>query len=304
MGTEEDFLKKLEEEIGKKIQVQNTTSVPRLDNLSPTDMHHLLYNTFEEVSPIGFKKEISIDIIDKIPLINLLLEFLNKIEQAGELKLTKIGNLPRKICTDLYEMRIIKEENIESGIVKLRSEYDSATIQNVKLLGLLSNLIKKRNNKISLTALGKKMIKREAKCVLLKSVFLANFQKFNLGYHDGYAQNIGIQNTFGFTIYLLLRYGNKKRKLEFYKEKSLSAFPFILDKLDGSWGTPEYQYKQIYKLRIFERFLNYYGFLNYEIQKLPGVYRSPIDLETTELFTSVFEIRNDKFKYIKSGNLA
>lgn len=300
MPEEEQMLKHLQEMMTRKMEESNHAPIAIMDNLSPIDMHHILYDTFEKNSPIGFKKEISNEILDKVPFLNLVIKYLNIVESIGSLKLTTRGNLPRKTCFELYNMGFIKESMIESGIVKLNKEADSKSIQNVKIISNLSGLTKKKNNKISLTIKGKKILAKVSKADLFKTIFQANCQKFNLGFHDGYPQNVGIQHTFGFTIYLLLKHGQTSRELAFFIDKNLAAFPNILDHFTETWTSSDKQYRNCYSYRIFELFLNYYGFINYKKERIAGSFNEAIYLNATKLFYDVFEFKKDQFKFTKS----
>jgi len=301
----DQFLKALQKELDKKVAAMNTTPNPEIDHLSPNDMFQILYHTFGSDSPVGFKKQKKLDHILNVPFLKLLIEFLLIVEKAGELKLTLRGNLPRKICFELYGKGIIKEENIESGIVKLAKEQDSIVLQNIKLLSGLCNLTKKRNNKLSLTSNGKRILKEEKFEALFTTVFQANYQKFNLGYHDGYPESIGLQNIFGYTVYLLLQYGQEFRDLEFYADKNLIAFPMLLEDFKkDNWSTPEEQYMNCYKIRIFSRFLDYYGLVEIQKERNRATFKEHIRLSATSLFRELFEIRKNKFQFRKSDHLA
>jgi hypothetical protein len=82
-----------------------------------------------------------------------------------------------------------------------------------------------------------------------------------LGYHDGYPQGIGIQDTLGYTLYLLLRYGSEDRTVDFYIDEIVTAFPSILDHFDVRWMSRVEQFRSCYETRVLERFLKYYNFV-------------------------------------------
>ena len=270
----------------------NNTPNSEMDGLSPYQVHQILYNAFGEESVIGYKKEIKSEILAKIPFLKLIREFLLIVEQSGELKLTARGNLPRKLCHELYGMGIIKEDFIEKGIVKLNKEADSIVLQNIKIISSLSGITKKRNNKLSLTTKGKKLIAEPAMEALLKEIFQTNYQKFNLGYHDGYPEEAGVQRVVGYTLYLLLKYGDKLRPLKFYADKTLEAFPPMLDAFfESTWSTPQDRFSSCYMVRTFTRFLDYYGFVQIKTERIAGVYKEKIELAATDLFRAIFEIK-------------
>lgn len=303
MENEDLTLKELQEELNRRMAAYNTNSNPEIDNLSPLDLLQILYNTFGEESPIGFKETVPAQVLGKIPFLNLFEEYLTIIDNAKELKLTTRGNLPRKVCLDLYGKGIIKEEFIESGITKLSKEGDSIVLQNLKIIGNLSGITKKRNNKISLTKKGIKLFDSQKRTGLFKEIFTTNYQHFNLGFHDGYPQEVGIQRTFGYLLYLLLRYGQEKRELNFYANKKLMAFPFELENFEERWSSREDQYENCLGVRMFERFLNYYGLIDYHVQRR---YKSDrkTELQTTPIFESIFKLKTDKFQFKNTGHYA
>lgn len=304
MHNEEDFLKELNAEMQKIMEEHNAMPMEEMDNLSPNDMQFILYDPFGEESPIGFKKDISNEVLDQIPFFKLVEAYFEMIEEAKELKLTAKGNLQRKVVKELYEKGFIKEDHIETGITKLSKEQDSLTIQNTKIIAELAGLTKKRYNKVSLTKKGIKLRKPENRAELFKTIFLTNCQKFNLGYHDGYAQQVGVQRTFGFTLYLLLQYGKEQNNMKFYTDKYILAFPFDLEFFESSsYRNAEDQLGNCLSVRVFERFLDFYGLIDFQRAGIL-VTLDEIKVQTNDLFDQVFELRPSKFKFRKSKHQA
>lgn len=301
MKNEKSELHKLQELLDKEKELFNSSSLPEKDGLSPLDMHQILYSTFGAESPIGFRDTISNKDLDKVPFLNLFEEYLSLLAEHKELKLTATGNLPPKVCKELYGKGILKEEQIESGVTKLTKEKDSMIIQNLKILADISGITKKRKNKLSLTKKGKLLCEPKSRVKLFKELFLVNCSRFNLGYHDAYPQQ-ALHQTFGYLLLLLLRYGTEQRTLCFYAEKKILAFPSELDYFVARFSTKEEMYEHCLGVRMFERFMNYYGFIDYSDHKYSKEkpFGEPIRLQTTSLFSSIFELREDKFKFRKT----
>ncbi|MEM6964397.1 MAG: hypothetical protein AAF573_06500 [Bacteroidota bacterium] len=299
MNFDDETMRLLQEEMERQMNELNILPVEKIDNLSPMDLEYLLYDTFGEDSPVAFKANIADDILDDIPFLKLCEAYFEILQQHGALKLTARGNLPRKVCLDLYDRGIIKEDFIESGLMTLRKESDSVVLQNVKLISDMAGITKKRNNKMSLTKKGEQLLQPKNRQRLLEALFIANARQFNWGFHDGYPQEAGVQMTFGYTLYLLLRYGKTKRSFHFYGEKSITAFKFELDYFDNRFDTPEEGYKKCLWLRTFDRFLNFYGMVDFNPNK--GIFDLNIDIKTSRLFDGVFELRPEKFKFKKIG---
>jgi len=269
----------IQRKIDRIMNEKNNREIPEFEGYSPIEMNYILYDTFDERSPIKICQLKKTD-YGHIPILNQILYLSRLIETQGEIKLTNRGYLPPKIVTDLYNQKYMTDEMIESGISKLFKESDSMTVTLTRILMDLSGIIKKRNNKISLTNKGKKLIPDNHK-LLVKILTTFGF-KFNWAYFDGYGENDIGQFGFGFTLILLSRYGNQNRKDDFYIEKYFTAFPQLLDDF------PESQYRDkvsltesCYSIRTFDRFLKYFGII--EIEK-KGLVDSGKCIKKTKLF--------------------
>lgn len=279
---------KLQREMDKMVEAQNRRPNPELDNLSPIEMHHILYQTFEDPSLIQIRYAIGDEeLVEMVPFLKLMLHFLSVINTQKEIKLTARGNLPRKLVFELYGLGLILQEDIESGITKLSKEEDSIAIQNIKIIAQLSGLTKMRTGKLSLTAKGKKLLPSPQK--VLEEIFPIYAKKFNWAYHDGFKADGAMQSTVGYLLYLLIQYGEKERSTQFYSQKHAQAFPTIFEEAvrSANFGTPEGYYLRMLSLRLFERFLVWFGFV--QIRHEGGVLIDKKDhIQTTEVFRKFF----------------
>lgn len=300
MEENDKMLQELQERLNRQMEQINAAPLEELDGLSPNEMSYILYRPFAEGSPLRFKDSLNNEIVAQIPFYKLFREYLGKIKEAGQVKLTSKGNLPRKICQELYATAILPEEFIEKGIVKLRGEDDSIVIKNLKILGNISKVTKKRNNKISLTKQGEQLYHDPDQTPLFKLLFETNMTKFNLGYHDAYPQQTAVQMVIGYTLYLLLQYGKTKRNLHFYVDKNLQAFPQLLADFGSTRSTPERQYKGCYQVRVFDRFLAHYGLVETEETINPDSIDSNVQLLATDTFREVFEFKKGDSKFRKT----
>lgn len=258
---------------------QNNRPIPEFEGYSAIEMHHILFNSFEDQNPLQFNILPESD-YSKIPIFNQIRYYLSLIEKSGEIKLTDKGFLPTKIVADIYSQGFLKDEPIEKGFVRLYKESDVMSVNLTRIIVELSGLIKKRNGKISLTKSAKKIV--ENKHSLLKLIFLTFARKFNLGYYDGFdAPGIG-QSGFGFSLILLSNYGSQRRLGSFYAEKYFEAFPMMLDNVNPRYGSLEAYSTRCYILRTFERFLNYFGLIR--IEKEGPFHEETIYITKTDLY--------------------
>ncbi len=290
----------VQEAINKYLESTNLSPREEFDNLSAEDMFFILHKTFEEGSPLQYKQSISNQSLEKIPFFSLFRIFLGKIKEAGQLKLTARGNLPIKICRELYDSGFIREKFMKYYSDKMIKEQDSAALSSLKIVGTLSGVLKKRNNKLSLTKSGEKLFNAEDQLPLFKKIFETNIFRFNMGYGDGYPQENGIQSVIGYTFYMLLRYGHKKRNINFYGKKNLEAFPMLPADFRGGWFTPEQECASCYEYRIFEKFLNSYGFVDLYEERRSLLADKKMEVIATDSFRDFFEIRKENFRFKKS----
>ncbi len=252
----------LEKHFEKIIRDQNNQGLPDFEGYSPAEMQYILYDTFGEKSPIQLMELTESD-YKQVPILNQIKYLLQIIDNHKELKLTNKGFLPTKIVADIYKQGFIKDEHIESGLLKLYKETDSIAINLTRILVEISGLAKKRNNKLSLTKKGKLIISNDFK--LLSLIFQIFGDKFNWAHYDGYGQNSIGQIGFGFSMILLSKYGAEKRLDKFYSDKYFKAFPDSINEITDIYlSSKKAQAEKCYSLRTFERFLEYFGLVKIE----------------------------------------
>lgn len=279
-----DF-KSIQKQIDQLMADQNNQPVPDFEGYSPDEMHHILHTTFEKNSPITLNKLSDSD-YRRIPILNMVRYLAELIEKAGEIKLTKTGNLPIKIVAELYQQGFIKEDHVEQGITKLYIETDSMAIHLTKILLLISGMAKKRNGKLSLTKSGSKILADDHELWVL--ILTTYTQKFNWSYFDGYEENQVGKLGYGFTLILLSKYGNERRSDSFYAEKYFNAFPMLLNQVQPTYGTFNNYATDCYSLRTFQITFNFLGLVKIEEE---GTYINRITyVSKSDLFDRLIKV--------------
>lgn len=277
----------LEKEIEKFINDFNSEAAADFNGLSPKQMHQVIYDPFGDKSPISFQKLEEEDYV-KIPMLSQVKYLTNHLQQKGELKLTKKGNLPIKMVSELYQKAFIREDHIERGISKLYKESDSMSVSLSRILLELSGLTKKRHGKLSLTQAGKKIVSNDQE--LLELLFITFAQKFNWSYFDGYEdEHIG-QMAMGFSLVLLSKYGDRPRQANFYAEKYFMAFPNLLLNIQPGYRSREEYAAACYALRTFDRFLQYFNFISKSGSEFTPAKNT--ELTTTPLFKKFIHVHH------------
>ena len=257
----------------------NNRPIADFEGYSAKEMNSILYYTLDDDCPIQLSKMEEAD-YKRIPMLNQVKYLANLIANNGEIKLTDKGYLPPKYVLDIYNQGFVKEESIESGVVKLRIERDSITINLTKILLELSKLTKKRLGKLSLTKAAEKVLTDDH--ALLYLLFKSFGDNFNWGYYDSYAyESIGAV-AYGYSLILLSNYGDEKRLDSFYAEKYFKAFPKLIEDVIPSYDSQLNYASTIYSVRTYSRFLDYFGLIN--IDRTYHNYKSTKYVNKTDLF--------------------
>ena len=223
----------------------------------------MLYDPFDEdQSPLRVTPEIDEQLLPRVKILYDIIRYLNMLKDRQPLKLTPKGNLPRNFCRELYDLGVKDEELLAMSSHPINVELDSIYIHVLNLFTKMLGLTRKRQGKLSLTKKAIDRLTMQSTGDFFREVFLAYTKEFNWAYSDGYPESWIIQAGFGFSIFLVQKYGDQSRSVDFYSEKYLQAFPAgLTDFLDTAYSTKEGLFKGAYGLRVFKRFLKRFGFV-------------------------------------------
>ncbi len=259
-------LEELQEIMAEKMNAMNHSAKPDFEGYSSTDMHFILYDPLGKKSPLRLN-ELNPQSYSKIPLLNLIKYFLNKLAEEGELKLTKKGNLPMKWVKDLDQQNFIQDYAVEVYQKQIRIEEDSRSVRLTKMLSLMAGWVKKRKGKLSLSKLGNRERKDDSR--LLKRLWRHYTTEYNWAYSDGYISEEIANRAFVFSLILVSKYGDKTRDADFYAEKYFLAFPFMIQEMREVYGLEmgiNFSYA-CYELRTFQHFMKDFGLLKINYPK-------------------------------------
>ena len=284
-----DIYKQIEAEV----LLRNNSPIADFENLSPTNFHYILYDTYNENSPVHFHKHIDNETLDKVSLFRVVEDFIRIIEREKFIKLTPLGALPKKVMVELYDKKYIYDELIEIGITKLWKEQDCIAILSTKIVTEIAGITKRRNGKMTLTNKGTTFLKLENRQAFFE-LFITTFaDKFNWSFNDGYPEKPIGQIGWTFTIYLLEKYGKHFQSESFYAEKYLKALPDFLNEFETNGYRPQNElFASCYGVRTFQRFLEWFGIVetDREIRKMS---HEKLKIKATDILTKIFRIDTD-----------
>ena len=243
------------------MQNQNNSSLDDFQGLSPFQMHHLIHDPLHPDSTLKIK-ELSEEQLEKIPMFCQVRFLAQLIADSKGLKLTKSGFLPMKVVKEVYDQGYIKEYFVEQGIQKRMREDEIASIYIARILLEVMGITKIRNGKLSLTKKAEKLLNDGQ--LLLHTLLQDYLKKFNWGFMDGYEDDRIGQMAGAFSIYLVHKFGDKKRIDTFYAEKYIQAFPMLLDSTIPVYQEPVDYVGHIYIYRAIQQFMVYFGLIEYQ----------------------------------------
>ena len=236
------------------------------EGFTPNEMHDLLYSTSDmEKSPLIFNPEINDKLITQVRFYNHIIQYLHIVKTQQPLKLTQKGNLPRKFCRELCDMDILEGDRVAFNNRPIMREEDSYYIHFINIFTQSIGFTKKKHGTISLTNKCKEYLDKKSASELYQYLFTTYSTRFNWGYSDLYPEAWIIQGGFGFSIFLIQKYGDQAKGMKFYSDKYLRAFPSVLSEFPNTeYSTGEERFQRCYYLRVFKRFLNRFGLIEIE----------------------------------------
>jgi hypothetical protein len=215
---------------------------------------------------------------------------LKIIQRDKQIKLTPLGSLPKKVMIEVYDKKLLLDEHIESGVVKLFREHDCISIMSARYTAEFGGLVKKTNGKLSLTKKGLKLIQPENRLELFNTFFQTFTEKFSWCNNDGFTDEPVGQIGWAFSIFMLNKFGDQPRLADFYAEKYLKAFPHFATFFDPRYSTRQQQFSSCYSIRTFDRFALWFGFV--KIEKQNRFFNPSTDKITkTDLVELLFKVK-------------
>ena len=276
----------LNQKLNTFMQNRNRKPVAVFDALSSEQMHLLLNDPFGQGSIIRRLLGPADAVINQAPFF-CLIEILYGILSKGPIKLTSKGNFPLSVCNELYERKLLVQDDIEKGYTKKISEDNVAFIRALKACILISPDVKKRGNALSLTQSGQKSLQKERN-VRFWQLFDIYTTRFNWGYLDHADSQVG-HFGWAYSLYLLHRYGAQEREAGFYASKVIQAFPHLQEpvqspRLSGFTLEPVH----IYQWRFVEQFAYWFGLIELRLDPKDALFDSQLLLRKSPVFGQFF----------------
>jgi hypothetical protein len=256
-------LKEANAYVGWQIAQRNRQGREEFEGLSSEQLGKILYAPFDSPQLVTFPVILEIEPV--APVMQLFDHLISAIGPEG-LKPTATGNLPRKLCRDIARAFHGEEGYLEvTKFGGINTEPDFPELHVTRVVAELAGLIRKYRGKF---ILGKKCgILRDTagNRALYPALLEAFICKYEWGYIDRYPDFPFIQSSFLFSLFLLIRHGERQQIDSFYSERFIKAFPMLLQGVRTSeYWTPEKFIGNCYSLRVLQRFAEFFGLVEIE----------------------------------------
>lgn len=266
-------------------------SHPEFEGLTTQQVDDMIHRPMH-TSPVCIRPDIPDEVLDRIPLFRLAEAYLHIVQRDGEIKLSKLGALPKKVVVELYDLRILPEPMIEAGFYKVSAEDRWIALRSARIALQQAGIVKKVHGRITLTKWGGKLLADRDRNTLFLHFLQAYANKFNWGYNDCLPNPPIGQVAWTYTLYLLRRFGDEPRPAIFYARRYLKAFPDFLPHFENSYCSLHEMCYDCYTLRTFPRFLEWFGFVSITGDLV--LYRSEsVQVTPTPLLWEVFEAESE-----------
>ncbi len=206
----------------------NNVPDPEMGNLTPEQVYRLIYAEWgTEDCPIHFNKNLPLEIVNQSKLFRnarLLLQQL--IECSDEPTLTAKGNLNRKFVKLMFDQMTIDEKD-RSFILKYNKVINETDVRDLMVTRAVcdcAGLLRRQKKKFLVPKKKQYLVSPEKAGELYFEVMVGYLCEYNLGFTDRLDDFIGIQDTFGYTLYQVSKTCQNAKPLEdLYKQVLLPA---------------------------------------------------------------------------------
>ncbi|MFC1677430.1 hypothetical protein ACFL3G_10270 [Planctomycetota bacterium] len=264
MVDEYENMEQLQDLVNNEMNKGNAIPDPEMCDLSPLQVHDLIYLTWEEEQfPIKFNENLSCNDLKNSVFFNNTRILLNTLAaMKGQATATAAkGNLNRKVVKTVCEKMYLNPwHNKLIQAVGAKNETDIKPLHMIRLVCKHAGLIRKSKNKWLVTGHANFLRTDENVGKLFRLLFLTYFRKLNIGYFDRHGEFDSIQQTMGYSLHVLNRKTVGSVKME--KLTREIFLPAVLDEINDDISKPK-RLGHLAHLRVIEP-LEAFGLLECE----------------------------------------
>ncbi len=261
-------LKELQWFTDRLVRQRNQRPRREFHGLSPEQMHRLLNFPFDSPEVVSFADPVEGPV--DAPATILFQAIARHLEGKG-IKPTARGNLPRVVVADAlaaYDGRGTWSHDYYRSFDAFRilNEQDFADLEKIRIAAQLGGIIRKYRGRLILGREVRKLLADGGIGAVYPRLLRTYAERFNWAYGSRYPVELEfLQHSFGFTLYLLHRFGDRERPAKFYEDAFLKAFPQIVHEVpEAVYFGPETTVRHMYQHLVLEKFAEMFGLVRLE----------------------------------------
>jgi hypothetical protein len=200
-------LEEAQAHLSGRVAEYNATPQAELGGLSPEQMTRLLYGGWDGTGLVRLDSSLPLDDLAGAEILINARRFLGWVDEAGGVKATQGGNLPRRALAELAD-RLWWEEDLAAALrqrAPTLNEQDLFPLHVLRVVVGLAGLLRKVKGSFRATSRGRALLAPERAGELYALLFRTYFRKFNIGYGDRLPEHRALQDTVAFSFYRLAR---------------------------------------------------------------------------------------------------
>ena len=261
----------LEELLLRHADMRRLEMAPRddLHGLSADQMHLFLTCPFDCPEVATFADRLQHD--PETPF-SRLFDKMSLIVSLRNPNPTAKGHLPVRTCREIADLTWGPPVSGGAGLRSdTRSESEFRDLHIVRIVAQLAGCLRKYNGRFIVGRECRSLMRDHGVEAVYPRLLRTYALKFNWAYGDIMPDHYVIQETFLFTLYLLSKYGDAWRSVEFYEDQFLRAFPGVLEEIDGPpRRLREFVFRIAYRDRTIKRFAEFFGLVETEPDETTG----------------------------------
>jgi hypothetical protein len=182
----------------------NRRAQAELSGLSPEQMHRLLMGDWFTAGALRVNLGIAASDVSNADFLVNARTFLRAVQEAGGVRATAAGNLPRKFVAEMLEclrfpgghVTDIREYN------KAINEHDVFVVHSLRVVLEVAKLIRRTSGRFVLRPAGRELLPEAKAATLYLRLFRTVFREFSLAYLDSFGPEVpSLQHTVAFSLY-------------------------------------------------------------------------------------------------------
>ncbi len=253
-----------------------------LGGRSPAQMHDLLRGDWFTTGPLRLNVDITPADVRDTDLLANARTFLTAVHEAGGIKATAKGNLPRAFVTQMLERLRFPAGYVEHirRYNKTIDEHDAYLLHVLRVILELAKLVRPFRGKFVMRPAGRELLAESRAGTLYVRLFRTVFRELNLAYLSGGGpESPGLQHTIAFSLYRLSIAARDWRDSE--ELASVVVLPEVYDEMvDPRWDDAA-------PIEIVTRLMEplvWFGLLERRDLPSPNSFDSPYEVRKTALF--------------------